>query len=82
MQWSKEGNTLNSTSVVVNVSSSQEMQQLTSVIKMQVKAEDNDALITCKTLFIEMTENVKKASATNVPEYLFSWNTTLGVLCK
>ena len=80
MQWSKGGNALDSLSVVVNISD--DVQQLTSVINMQVRAEDNDALITCKTLFIETTENINKASATNVPEYLFSWNTKLDVLCR
>ena len=82
MQWSKGGKALDSTSTVVNVNSSQEMQQLTSFINTQVRAEDNGALITCNTLFVETTENIKKTSAKNVPEYLFSWNTALDVFCK
>ena len=82
MQWSKGGKAFKSRSVVVNINSSQDVQQLTSVIHFQIKAEDNDAVITCTTLFIETTENIDKTSATNVPEYLFSRNTTLDVLCR
>ena len=82
MQWSKDGNALSSTSFVISISSSQGVQQLKSAINLQVKAEDNDAILTCETLFIETTENINKTSATNVPEYMFSWNTTLDVLCR
>ncbi len=68
--------------IVLNRNISQNVQQFTSVINMQVSAEDNDAVITCETFFIETAVNINKSSASNVPEYLFSWNTTLIVLCR
>jgi len=82
MQWSKGGNALKELPIVLNRNISQNVQQFTSVINMQVSAEDNDAVITCETFFIETAVNINKSSASNVPEYLFSWNTTLIVLCR
>lgn len=82
MQWSKEGIAMNKPFIDVNINISQDVQQLTSILNLEVRAEDNDALITCNTLFIKTTENVNRTSATNIPEYVFSWNATLDVLCR
>ena len=80
MHWSKDGNALGSLSVIIYIPD--DVQQLTSVINFQIKADDNEALITCKSLFTETIEHLSKTSATNVPEYVFYWNTTLNVFCK
>src|SRR6218665_4030391 len=60
MQWSKGGNALKelSTYIVLNINISQDVQQLTSVINMQVSAEDNDTAITCETFCNETAVNI------------------------
>ena|SRR6218665_2327364 len=82
MQWSIGRRALDGTTYVINSNVSQGVQHLSSVITLQVSADFNTVVVSCKTWFSEASMKVLYTNATNVPNYLFHWNTTLNVHCK
>jgi len=82
MQWSEGERNLSETSNVENSKVSHGIEQATSVAILQVRVEMNGIMITCETQFIEPSRKFHYTNATNQPDYLFRWNTTLNVHCK
>jgi len=82
MQWSTRRRALDGATYVINSNISQGVQQVSSAITLQVGANFNAVLFTCKTWFSEASMKIHYTNATNVPNYLFHWNTTVNVHCK
>ena len=56
------------------------VQSASSFVIMQVNSSDNGAVIFCKTYFISSDQITTNAS--NIPDYVHHWNTTLNVECE
>lgn len=52
-----------------------------SFVIMQVKSDDNGAVIICKTCF-DSSGNQVTTNASNIPDYVYHWNITVIVECE
>ena len=82
MQWSTGGRALDGSTYVINSNVSQGVEHLSSAITLQVGAELDGFLVSCKTWFSETSMKVHHTNAANVPDYVFNWNTTLNIHCE
>ena len=82
MQWSKGKRAIHGATYAINNNISHFVQHISSVVTLQVGAEFNGVLVSCRTWFSETAMKMQYTNATNIPDYLFQWNTTLNVHCK